>query len=200
MKSKTYKLLVGALILLQLIAITAVVFTAAGGGAQPGTEDRRLNELVTDVLKAGVIVNEYQMSFATGQRISDAEEYEQQKSKLFASLDGLEKLSQGNPERLAIYQEQRKLVTVGDNVVQKLKALMENPEGSGSKMSRMLVMFAGLRKLSSVSHKLTDNFTTLSQTSPNKTDSLPVLPITAAAACAVSLLLAGFLMTKAPVD
>ncbi len=184
--------------MLQLIAIAAVAFSATGGGGQPGLEDQRLTQLVTELLKGGVIVNEYEMTIAASQRMADFDELDQQKAKVFATLDALEQISQGDPARLAIYQEQRKLVNVGDGVLRTLKKVME--DNSGSRMSKMVIMYSGLRKLSSVSHKITENFEILIQPKDSKSSSIPVLPITAAVACAISLLLGGFLLTKAPVD
>lgn len=197
MKTKTYKSLIAIVILLQLVAIGSLIFGAQAGQATGTGEREKMLRLTTDLMHAGISINDYQLAFATGDSASgnDMRQYQELKETVLRDLDSLERSSEKNRDRLAVYQEQRKLLMGGDRIVQAMREAMV-ARMDENRFGIMVVLLAGMRKLNSISHKVIDNFDIL--LAPETSLGLPVYQLIAAFACGLSLLLGGVLIAKAP--
>jgi hypothetical protein len=197
MKTRTYKSIIAAIILLQLIAIGASAFGAKTdqGGSQE--EQQQLMALMADVMQAGVTITDYEMGFATGQMQTDESQYIQQRNKVFMGLDAMEKLTANNPQRLEIFQQQRKLVMGVDRIIQHMKEAIANRSVSREdRMGVMIILMTGMRKFSAIAHKISDNFAVLASQYGSAGSGPPIAPIVSAVCSLISLILAGVILAK----
>lgn len=197
MKTRTFKAIVSAIILLQLISVGSLVWGSTAGAQQQNAERDRMLVLLSHLSTAAAICGDYELSFATGVSIDSDRQYEILKSEVFADLDELDKLNARDPQRLELWNKQRKLVERGDVLVRGLREAVAAAHGSRS-YSMVFTMIAGIRKLNNIIHALAENFDTLVADTKRMPLGLPIVVIVAIVSEVISLGLGAALLIKPP--
>lgn len=149
--------LMGALVLIILLQIGAIAIHFAGGGGAQDLRAARLEHLTKFLLatsKISVSVTNYNMTAARAPELATEYEKEYQDAKVEAmkELDALEAAFAGNANAVELVGKARKLSQIGETTVENMKTISE--ERGGERQGRMLVLFAGMMKLTKVTNGL----------------------------------------------
>lgn len=191
MKTRTFKILVAALILLQLGTITTVALSVLHGA---NDEQAELLKLMLDVHNFNVTIGDYELAVAAQETI-DRGRFDAVRGEIDKDLSTLQKTNAKRPERLEILERQGKLMDLTAQVVELLKDTV-NQRDHADRFAILITMLKGTRKLDKISHKMHDDLETLVDTMPRGQQGPSPLLIAAIALSAVSTAVAAVLLAK----
>lgn len=198
MKTKTFKMLICALILLQVISIGSLVWGVKVTTQQESIERDTMLSLLAHLSTAAALSGDYELAFALSEPVENEREYEETKRAVFKDLDMLESLNAGNPQRLELIKRQRKMIERGDVIVRGLREAVIAAHGERSG-AFVFTMLAGIRKLNKIMHELSSNFDVLvANKAPSGVLGIPGYVLIAALCELISLAIGAVLLLKQP--
>lgn len=192
MKTRTYKVLLIVVILLQL---ASAALAAAGMQAKQSDEKAALLQLTQNLLKFHATLGDYQLEVAAGNEIEDMRPYENVRLAIYSDLDRLIRINQGHPDRVAVYNNQKQNFATTDNVLATLKEAANKRDSN--RWTVLIVLLSGMRKLDKVAHSMYDDIGKMIETLP-KDEGGGALPIAAIACSVLSIGILGAIMFKGP--
>jgi flagellar biosynthesis GTPase FlhF len=194
MKTRTYKALLIAVLMMQ-IGTAALIFVTAQNNT--AVELQAMQRFSNDLLKMHTLLGEYELQIAANNNVENMQEYEKLQLAVYDDLDTLEK-SSTSADRKAIYQEQRKLFDSATRVMQAVREGV-NMRAGADRFALMVVMLAGMRKLHKISTKLHENQVALAESAHiGGAGANQALPMVAVAFSVLSAGLAVVLLAKGP--
>jgi hypothetical protein len=164
MKTRTFRILVALLILLQIGSIVSIALSMR----QPAqnSEQVQLTRLLLDMHNFHVTLGDYELAVAAQEGI-DRGPFDSVRNAIEVDLDELIKTNEKQPDRVEILERQKKLMEVTAQVVELLRDTASQRE-HGDRFAVLITMLKGTRKLDKIAHKMHDDLQTLVETMPNQ--------------------------------
>jgi hypothetical protein len=194
MKTRTYKILLVVVMLLQVV-IAGVL--AVGLQAKQNDEQAALLNLTTDLLKYHAILGDLELNVAAGNRVQNTEPYQLIRVAVYNDLDRLVEMNKNHPERVDVYSEQRKAFQASERVLETLRDTANRREGN-DRWAVLIVMLSGMRRLDKIAHVLHDGIEQMATTLPKQNSGSGPLPIIAIVCSVLSIGVAGLFLVKSP--
>lgn len=190
MKTRTFKILVAALILMQLSVIGTLALSMRRTAVD---EQSIMTKLLLDMDQLHVTLAEYELAVAAQGEI-DKSTYDNVYNAISDDLDQLQKLN-GDGERGNILAKQRELLNTTVQVVDLLRDTVNQREHA-DRFAILITMLKGSRRLARTAHSLHDGMSALVETMPAQQEGPSPLILAALALSGVSTVVAVVLFAK----